>query len=237
MQVPLVGTPLTEPARRGRCLKLSLAASIATLGLVSGVMHVAWWLSADDPRLQGVYGYYDYASATWGDALFLPIMAGSATYTLCSLPAQQKERRFAVLGFALGCSLGALPQVVSFLDPDPVLNWTLPQPHSFTGAGIYHAIIGTLWAGLLGAAIAVITLRRIRSDSIKIGARVSLGLLLVASGGFLVLAGLDSSRSARNQLSVWVPLAFGWVALAAILTIPIFINVFRPRERSSKDVR
>jgi hypothetical protein len=107
-------------------------------------------------------GFTDYLSATWGDGLLLPIAAAAATSAVRSLPPSGGERRLTAWAAATGLGLGAATQILWLLDNQPSLNWTLPAPHHFNAAGVYHAGFLVAASGYAGALTGLL-LRRLTS--------------------------------------------------------------------------
>jgi hypothetical protein len=98
----------------------------------------------------GVPGLFAFASATWGDALALPVMTGSLVHIVSRLPATRRDLpRAAVAGGVTGL-LGAGIEVQQLLDDHPRPNWTFPTAHQFTTAGWYHAGFLTVLAAAAG---------------------------------------------------------------------------------------
>jgi hypothetical protein len=121
----------------------------------------------------GLPGLFDYRSATIGDAVLLPTLVGCLVAGVqhlrvpqeeqasCPAPLPANERLWLAAAFAVGAILGAATQVAWRADPDPRLNWTLPEAHHFNSAGWYHAGFLTLSCGTL-LALTVGFARRMR---------------------------------------------------------------------------
>lgn len=201
----------------------------ATLILASGVMQALWaahLARGGSPSAAG--GYTSFLSAVWGDAACLPVLVGSLVYLNKRYPRAAHERSLGIVSFLAGAALGALPQIISLLDPNPLLNWTFPRPHEFNAAGIYHMILAIGGAGLVTMLLATMLVRSWHHGYPGIDRKTALGALLASASAFLLLAGLDSSRSARDQLSVWIPLVLAWALVCLVAASPIFRS--RPRK-------
>ncbi len=173
-------------SRDHRRVAYPLLTSIGTFGTGFGALYLLW----RSGRWPGTPGLFDYASATWGDGLLLPLSAGALVYAATVLPATDVDRqRFVAAGAAAG-ALGLATQVVSLVDPQPRTDWTLPGPHRFNAAGWYHAayLVGT--SGLFGGLSAVVLgrLSAARGRSASVGRAVgAAGFALAQCAGFAVL--------------------------------------------------
>ncbi|MFI5896693.1 hypothetical protein ACIA5D_42005 [Actinoplanes sp. NPDC051513] len=131
-------------------------------------------------------GLFDFASATWGDALALPAMTALLVYAVRTLPAARGDRPFALVAAALAGALGVTSQALWLAAGHPRPNWTLPRPHRFTAAGWYHAAFVTamcaLIAGLLALALNRVTLAARRPWPVvaAIAAAIACGLVFTA---------------------------------------------------------
>lgn len=129
-----------------------------------------------------------------------------------------------------GVMLALITQVAWLKDPDPVTNWTLPEPGRFNFAGYYHAAFLTTASGVFSAGLAVI-LKRVHvtatsgsSDnswsSVAAKGSILLGTLL----SFAALVAVDNAQQGAS--------AAGTVTLAAIISGVIALSFFlakRPR--------
>ncbi|GIE48500.1 hypothetical protein Ani05nite_20340 [Amorphoplanes nipponensis] len=98
-----------------------------------------------DDRLPGLF---TFRSATVGDGLLLPVLAGTTVAAgRWRAGWSRSERRCLAVAAIAGLLAGAGTQVQWLLDPRPRLNWTLPAPHHFAIAGWYHAVFLTLASG------------------------------------------------------------------------------------------
>lgn len=126
--------------------KISAAAALALLlgGFVA--MNIFWFSDEHDPNLLGLY---DFKSATYGDAVALPLLL----FLLVRLGQWQVKRTLrrnlllAICGI-LGICAGVISQWMWLQDDDIILNWTLPQAGQFNAAGYYHAAFLALTVGL-----------------------------------------------------------------------------------------
>lgn len=164
----------------------------ATLAAGFGVLVV---LSLLQPAPAHLPGLWDFASATWGDGVALPLMAGSLTYAVRALPPARREAMLAVLAGLAGGGLGVATQV-SWLSADtPRLNWTLPQPHHFTTAGWYHAGFLVAVSAVLAALWTVALWRAARAVQLERRAEGALATALAAGVSFVVFLALDAHRA------------------------------------------
>lgn len=95
---------------------------------------LVWWLGGyvDDQR-----GLFHFRSATWGDGLCLPLMAGALVLLNSRMsvpPSKVRRKRAGIVGAALGAGI----QIFWLADPDPTSNWTFPAPHEYNFPGWLH---------------------------------------------------------------------------------------------------
>lgn len=130
-------------------LLLLIPAILGILMLLSGFgMLNVLSLSAD--QTERLRGLYSYRSAVVGDGLLLP----SLVYALARSagwhrPWPKGTRPFVLAPGNVGALLGLTTQVVWLVSDTPPLNWTLPAPHTFNVAGIYHGVFLTLMCVLI----------------------------------------------------------------------------------------
>jgi hypothetical protein len=186
---------------------------------------------------------WDYRSATWGDALVLPVIVGvlAAASIDERLPRRQRERAWAIVGTTAFGLAGLAVQVSWLAADDPILNWTLPEPHHFSFPGWYHAAFLICTSAAVGA-MAFLAGHRIRAadpvarvDLARHPATAALAGCAIAFGVLLALDSADSVDTAAGQGSTagaTASLAFTFVlavvalglrpgALAAARGVPV----------------
>lgn len=205
------------------------AVFVAGFGVLSLIWEFGTW-----PR--EVLGFFHYRSAWLGDGLLLPLMAASLIIVIRKLPTPINERRWmavaAVAGFAGGLSL----QLLWLADPDPTLNWTLPAPHRFNAAGVYHAVFLTCATGLFFG-LWVVVVRRLRV--LRATAPTQLTATLTTPAAFTALAALMAfiglvlldNRGFRTQAILATLAAIGGAAvgLALLLFSALGTNILQAR--------
>ncbi len=175
--------------------------------------------------VHGLPDLFDFVSATWGDGLALPIMAGALVYAIVRSPAVRGERVVAMVMGVLGGLLGAGTQILWLLDDAPRGNWTFPRPHHFNAAGWYHAAFLTLMSATT-AILWTLALRRLAhraADRAPDRARVvAVGIALLAAVSFAVLLALDAAPNPITASSAATIVATTAGSLA--LLIALFIT-------------
>ncbi len=194
---PVVRPPGLRPVR-GR----SVLAGVAVLAAGFGALNLFWWAGHGRRDLPGLW---DFRSATVGDGLLLPVAAILLVVAGSALPPAPHEPAIVAGSGALGVGAGAALMLLWLRDPDPVLNWTMPAPHTFNAAGWYHAAFLAGASGFFSAAAMRLFWRaraRRATHPVEVeamlrtpGASVLVGCLL----GFVGLVAADSS-------SAWAPL-------------------------------
>jgi hypothetical protein len=114
-------------------------------------------LTSDTPS--PLPGLFAYPSAYLGDALLLPVAAGVLTLGVTLLPPVRAEGRWSIVAGFTAVAASLAVQLIWLADDRPVLNWTLPRPHHFNAAGIWHATYAVGTAGLFAMIITVFLLR------------------------------------------------------------------------------
>ncbi len=180
-------------------------------------MNAFWFLGTHDDSLRGLY---DYRSATVGDGLALPLVA----FGLAGACAQVKSSKWSFRIAILGATLAAATQAVWLADPNPELNWTLPEAHRLNAAGWYHAAFmvcgGFAFGWLIGSVLPSLRETRVRHSlrwwlSLSgVGALLFIYTLVLdnadilsnpSSRASLVLASLAGAIALGTLVALWVP--------------------------------
>jgi len=134
---------------------------------------------------------WHYRAATWGDAIVVPGISAilAAGFWDRRIPRQAHERIWVLRGGGAFALAGALVQASWLASSQPILNWTLPEPHRFSFPGWYHAVFLVLLSGAIGAAGFVLA-RRVRSAPAAVRDYVSRSPATAALTGFSVSFGL-----------------------------------------------
>ncbi|HEX8690285.1 MAG TPA: hypothetical protein VF729_08580 [Solirubrobacterales bacterium] len=184
--------------------------------LVAGFGALLLFWIGGEPRVD-VPGLFDYAAATLGDGLLLPLLALACVFALAwvSTPAPN-ERNWTLIGALGGVGVGATIQAVWILDPSPHLNWTLVAPHELNTAGWWHTAFFVLASGFFSGCAMRIALRVRSADAVKRRALAECGWLAIVAFcglGFLGLAATDNLAANGTQAglatAVGVTLAAG----------------------------
>ncbi|MER6133943.1 hypothetical protein [Streptomyces sp. NPDC001815] len=104
-----------------------------------GALWVFWQAAGRSSELPGLFAF---RSATWGDGILLPLLAlclRVMTERLRPATGIVHRRRVVTAGAFAGAAVGVTVIVMWLVEDRPALNWTMPKPHSFTAAGIWHA--------------------------------------------------------------------------------------------------
>lgn len=136
-------------------------AAVAALAVFAAGFGALAAFHAVRPADTGLPGLFDFASATWGDSIALPVMTGLLVYAVCGLPAAPRDRRVTVWAALAGAAAGLATEAYFLTAESPALNWTFPRPHHYTAAGWYHAaflvamcaVAAALWALALNRAL------------------------------------------------------------------------------------
>ena len=193
--------------RKKRCA-VANAVAVAGVVLAAGFVALAV-LDSVVSRPRGLPGLFHFLSATWGDGLALPVMSGALVFAIVRLPGTRHELPVSVGAGLLGASLGIATQVQWLRDDSPRLNWTLPRPHHFNVAGVYHAVFLTAMSALTAALWTLVLLRLVRVPGRLAARRDSIAAsLLAAMAGivFVILLVVDSlpDRSRAGTSTVLV---------------------------------
>lgn len=193
----------------------SWALASATFAAGFGAMNIFYWSQA--PTLER--GLYTYWSATLGDAVALPILVMGLSEADARLSkTRQVPPRIGVIGGSIGSVAGLVSQLAWLADSDPDPNWTIPAPHTFTDAGLYHATFTVAAAGLiasLAARVAWSMNARRRSNLPTSDVRKPLMLAGVAILAFTSLAVADNWENSSHSASAASLLMLGLGAAGA----------------------
>jgi hypothetical protein len=183
------------------------------------------------PRVDALPGLFDFASATWGDGLALPIMAGSLVYAIARLSVVRREHVVASVMGSLGVLLGAGTQVQWLLDDAPQGNWTFPRAHHFNAAGWYHAgfltVMSAVTAVLWTLPLLRLARRPVGGSGARASAAVAVGVAFVAAASFAVLLGIDAApkQATASSVATAVATTAGGVVLAIALVVTVVCAV------------
>lgn len=129
-------------------------------------------------------------------------MVSCLVFVILGLEAVPHDRPIALALGALGFAIGIATQVAWLRADHPRLNWTLPRPHHFNAAGVYHGIFLTAMCAVTAYLWALAVVRYARcKDAHRRGSRngVSLIVAAVAALGFLVLLQVDQWRAHHSS--------------------------------------
>lgn len=162
--------------------------------LVAGFISLIVLYSAV-PHTRVLPGLFDFLSATWGDGVAMPAMTGALVFASGRLPAARRDLLVGTGAGLLGACLGIATQVEWLRNPSPGLNWTLPRPHHFNLAGVYHAVFLTGMCAVAAGLWTLVLLRFARASGRLTVRRDAIAVsVLAASAGiaFVVLLVADS---------------------------------------------
>ncbi|MDO4900531.1 hypothetical protein [Actinomyces sp.] len=238
-----VSKPNSTTGSATTALRISSVTAIVLLIAGPGVMLVFWAnYSGSNPR-----GYPYYLASTWGDGLFLTTAAASLVAHAVMimerahtpLRALIRSLCIASLGAWLGMVGGALTQFEWLMNSDIRTNWTLPSPHTFNAAGLYHAAYLMSMCGLF-AGLGLLTLQRALlargTDATSTpGARLSYQIAWFGLSGYGCLHAYDNSYL---DLHTWSGVAWLCAILTAISTLfTIACRLLNLRRRSHDTTR
>ena len=205
-------------------LVLSAAVALTTFALGFGSMFL-WWLRLGS---LGLRGFFDYRSATVGDALILPVITGLMTVIVSKLTPTKRDRTWAISGGLVGAVATVVLQAVWLADPHPQPNWTFPAAHQFNIAGWWHAGFMLLLSIFLGAC-AALTLARWHGTSRANRPNALVGAVLALTALFFGLVASDSASSG-HRLSIDSTLVAG--SLVTIVVAGFALSALVRRARS-----
>ncbi|WP_173082084.1 hypothetical protein [Phytohabitans rumicis] len=171
--------------------------------------------SALRPAPAALPGLFDFASATWGDGLALPIMCGALVYAVRTLPAARRDAPLATAAGLLGGALGMATEAVWLRADSPRLNWTLPQAHHFTVAGWYHAAFLVLVCTGAAALWALALHRTAHAGRLPWRTKWSLAVAAAAGAAFLALLMVDARAAVVTDGRSLLGLLTGTAAILA----------------------
>ena len=222
-------TPRFQPAEVVLPASIRRAMLLVPLAVLMGgfVALLLFWLGGE-PRA-GVPGLFDYAAATLGDGLLLPLLALVCILAFALVPhPAPRERGWTLAGVLCGLGVGTLIQAVWLLDSSPHVNWTLVAPHELNTAGRWHSAFFVLAAGLFGGLALRVALRIRRSAGPRErGVLIESGWLAAATFcalGFLGLAASDNLGATGTQAGLATALG---VSLATALFVAGVAWAFR----------
>jgi len=185
-------------------------------------------LSALQSRPAHLRGLFDFASATWGDGLMLPLMTGLLGYAVRALPPARHDARSAAAAGLFGGVLGVTSQASWLLMDAPRLNWTLPRPHHFNAAGWYHAAFVAVICTVAAARWALAQNRAARVDSLPRRVVVALATAFAAGVSFVALLLVDAHAGATPDEQ---NLGLLGTVVAAVVTLATVAAVVTLRSR------
>lgn len=197
----------------------SVVNGLVTLGAGFGVMN-AFYLAATHTTTRGLYTYW---SATLGDAVALPILVGSLTEASIELGGVRSVPRIVRwTAGVVGAGAGLATQIAWLADPSPDPNWTIPEPHTFTVAGYYHAVFTVALAGYVASRVIscawLLRESRMRESRPSINVLKSLAVAGIAAVCFVVLVVADNlgNRGRGASMSSLIAVAVASAASAGV---------------------
>jgi hypothetical protein len=182
---------------RWESLRIPFLAGLTVLAF-GYVALLLFWIFGTNPS--AVPDLFHYPDATWGDGLFLPVLAFCLQILISRL---DKPSTYwpTWIASAVGAGTGALLVTFWWTDPRPSPNWTLPRPHTFTLAGQWHAAFLISASGLF-AGTWIELFRRIRASDEDRASQVLASPITAVSvactAGYACLAVADSARSVHT---------------------------------------
>lgn len=217
-----------RPSRRVRRAVLAAGTTcLAGFGALVGFSAI----TVTPPELRGLF---DYLSATWGDAILLPVSVGALVYAYDAMERRPHDRALLLFGGLAGGAVGALTQVQWLSDDDPELNWTLPTAHHFNAAGVYHAVFLTATSAAIAALWAGVLSRWTRGDR-RVERRdvnQAIGVAVASSLGFVALLLVDNRNTVDTKAAHATVTAVAGATFVAVAGITI-ASWLRRRSRRS----
>ncbi len=203
----------------------SVVSGLVTLGAGFGAMN-AFYLAAIPTTTRGLYTYW---SATVGDAIALPILVGGLTEASIELGgALSVPRIVRWTAGVIGAGVGLATQIAWLADPNPDPNWTIPEPHTFTVAGHYHAGFTVALTAYVTSRIAscawLLRKAQERESQPPVRALKALTTAGIAAAGFVALAVADNIGNRDKGASASSLIALG-MAMAVIVGLAGWIQL------------
>lgn len=139
---------------------IALLLAIIVLVFGFGAMNAFWFLGNWDASLLGLY---EFKSATFGDALVLPALTYCISFILLKDGLWNKKTVVLLsLAAVVGLAGGIYSQYSWLSNADTILNWTIPQQHTFNAPGWYHAVFLCFMTALMAALVVGLVMTVVR---------------------------------------------------------------------------
>lgn len=149
-----------------------------------------------------VNGFFDYYAAVFGDGIFLTGVIGFGWYFIkineigLSARVEKGCKLFGIFAFFVG----VLIQISWLLNKDIEPNWTIPQAHTFTLAGWYHACYFSIMFGI----IAYLSLMAVYLNCTKtVESKVAYVCMWLSGIGYWYTHLIDDEINSDNYL-MWI---------------------------------
>jgi hypothetical protein len=210
-------------------IRAAIGAAILTFIAGFGVMSVLY-ITGSWPA--GVRGLYSFKSATYGDALLIPLLIAILVNTYLSLPRRGHDRQILLIAAIPGICIGVIIQWLWLHSSHPALNWTLPDPHTFNYAGWYHAAFLTVICGFLSSILIGILVdlrgltRTNQSDFYRLARSPWVVILAASAVTFVILLYEDNATSAHAPLTAGTFVSIFISVFLVILLSGLFLSRF-----------
>ena len=197
--------------------KIAYVSAILIFTAGFGAM-LLFWLNSD---YMGERGLYYYFSATIGDAMVLPLIAFIGTRLNANFELTSKRLLTLLVVAVCGAGIGLATQVAWLRSDETILNWTFREPHTFNGAGWYHAAFLVIVSGYFAGLVYVVASQYRHHSAPNEHLRVQYLCLLALIVTFVALQATDNHRalSPPSNLDVaWKP-AIVSISMAIIVKI------------------
>lgn len=185
-----------------------LACGLAVLG---GFLVLVGFAVFTPPR-PGLPGLSSYPSAFIGDPVLLPVVAAVLALGVRALVPARSDRWWAAAGALVGLAGGIGTQVLWLTDDHIRPNWTIPRPHHFNTAGMWHAVYLSATSALLSA-LSIVLLVRLRrspsSDRRRVLGSPLAAALWIALLGYVALLVHDSGTATFASRTTLVAISTG----------------------------